>query len=136
MAKKIENKVAEAEVVKSKLVPINSEKAFFLSHGGIYMFKVPTKMSKQAILAAVESEFKVKTVSATVSVRKGKMTRAAKGKKRFPIQIQRPNARFAYVRLAAGEKLPFFDEIKAEAGDAAKAKTEKIAEKAEKKGKK
>ena len=141
MAKKTDKKaekVAEAVVVKSQVMPINSEKAFRLSHDGTYMFKVPAKMSKQAIAKAVAEEFKVKVVNVTVSVRNGKMTRAAKGKKRFPIQIQRPNSRFAYVRLATGEKLPFFDEqnkaIEAEAKDAAKA--DKAFEKTEKKGKK
>ncbi|MCL2371419.1 50S ribosomal protein L23 [Candidatus Saccharibacteria bacterium] len=133
MAKKTE-KTAEAVIVKSKLTPVNSEKAFFLSHGGVYMFKVPAKMSKQSIAKAVAEEFKVKPVNVTVSVRKGKMARGSKGAKRFPIQIQRPDVRFAYVRLAAGETLPFFDEQKAEAKDAAKAN--KDLEKAEKKGKK
>ena len=90
--------------------PINSEKAFFLSHSGTYMFKVPARMSKQAIKKAVEEEFKTKVVNVTVSVRKGKMVRASKGKRRFPIQIQRSDSRFAYVRLAKGEKLPLFDE--------------------------
>jgi len=127
-------KVAEAEVVKSVLTPVNSEKAFFLSHSGIYTFKVPARMSKQAILKTVADEFKVKATSVTVSVRKGKVARGSKGKKRYPIQIQRPDTRFAYVRLAAGETLPFFDEQKAEAKDAAKAN--KDLEKAEKKGKK
>jgi|GEM_PF-3573095 len=138
MAKKEEAKVAEAEIVESKLMPVNSEKAFLMSHGGIYIFKVPAKMSKQAILRAVETEFKAKAVSATVLVRKGKMARAARGKKRLPIQIQRPDVRLAYVRLAKGERLPFFDEQIAAAKDAAKAEQEsqKVSEKAEKKGKK
>ena len=116
------------------MTPVNNEKAFFLSHSGIYMFKVPAKLSKQAILKAVTTEFKVKAESVTVSVRKGKMTRASRGKKRFPIQIQRPDTRYAYVRLAKGEKLPFFDEQEAAAKDAAK-QDAKDAE-VEKKGKK
>ena len=119
------------------MTPVNSEKAFRLSHGGIYMFKVAAKQSKQSIAKAVAEEFKVKVEGVTVSVRKGKMTRAAKGKKRMPIQVQRPDTRFAYVRLAAGEKLPFFDEQEAAVKDAAKTeKAEAKAEKAEKKGKK
>lgn len=113
------------------MTPVNSEKAFRLSHGGVYMFKVAAKQSKQSIAKAVAEEFKVKVENVTVSVRKGKMTRAAKGKKRMPIQIQRPDTRFAYVRLAEGEKLPFFDEQEAAVKDAAKQD-----EKAEKKGKK
>jgi large subunit ribosomal protein L23 len=127
-------KAAEAEIVKSVLKPLNSEKAFFLSHSGIYMFKVPAQMSKQSILKTVADEFKVRVADVTVSVRKGKMARGSKGKKRYPIQIQRPNVRYAYVRLAAGETLPFFDEQKAEMKDAAKAN--KDLEQAEKKGKK
>jgi large subunit ribosomal protein L23 len=111
---------AEAKIVKSVLAPVQSEKAFFLSHSGTYMFKVPAKMSKQAILKTVADEFKVKVESVTVSVRNGKMTRAAKGKKRMPIQIRRPDTRFAYVRLAKGEKLPFFEEQEAAVKDAAK----------------
>ncbi|MDR0980073.1 MAG: 50S ribosomal protein L23 [Candidatus Nomurabacteria bacterium] len=131
-------KVAEAEIVKPIVLPVNSEKAFRLSHDGIYMFKVPAKMSKQMIAKMVSEGFKVKVLGVTVSVRKGKMTRASKGVKRVPIQIQRPDVRFAYVRLAAGEKLPFFDEQEAELkkATAAEAKTEKAAEKDAKKAEK
>ncbi len=94
-----------------------TEKCLALSQQGTYMFQVPAGLSKQAIKASIEQEFKVKVTGVTVTVRKGKVSRKMVTKRKAA-NVTRPNTRLAYVHLAAGQTIPMFEEEKAKKEEA------------------
>lgn len=91
------------------LRPRLSEKTFRLSSGHVYVFDVPTDANKQSIAAAVATQFEVTVVDVNVTNIKGKTKRLIRKGGR-PVMGKRSDTKKAYVTLAEGQKLPFFDE--------------------------
>lgn len=106
--------------------PRATEKAYGLSKGNIYVFDVPVNANKKEILAAVESQFGVKTLSIKTLVQKGKAVRFNRGKRSYPGTTTRQDYKKAYITLAEGDKIKIFDEIE---NAETKAKAEKKKEK-------
>jgi large subunit ribosomal protein L23 len=113
------------------LKPRLSEKTFGLSQSqNVYVFVVPTNASKQAIAAAVSAQFGVKVTQVNTTNVKGKAKRTVRKRAR-PTMGQRSDTKKAYVALKEGDSLPFF-----ETEDDKKKKSDKKADKADKKEKK
>jgi large subunit ribosomal protein L23 len=113
------------------LKPRMSEKTFGLSQtNNVYVFTVPSSASKQSISAAVTAQFGVAVINVNIANIKGKTKRTVRKRAR-PTMGQRSDLRKAYVTLKDGETLPFF-----ETEDDKKKKSDKKAEKADKKEKK
>lgn len=98
---------------------ITSEKSYTLNPARIYMFKVPTKTSKQAIKRAIEEQFHVTVTSLRVALRKGKATKYSRGKHAYPGTTYRQDQKIAYFTLKAGDSIKIFDEDKTSQADAA-----------------
>ena len=92
------------------ITPRMSEKAYKSAQDGTYVFNVPLNMEKAEIIRMIEADFKVKVEDVRVSVRTVKMIRSSRGKRAQPAQVQRKDAKKAYVRLAEGQKLDLFGE--------------------------
>jgi large subunit ribosomal protein L23 len=127
------------------LKPRLSEKAYGLSTArNVYVFDVPAGTNKHSVARAVTSQFSVVVTGVNLTNIKGKAKATVYKKRRGPVGKQN-DVRKAYVTLAAGNSLPFFQAIEeAEAKDvkaaeaAAKAleKADKKAAKEDKKGSK
>lgn len=98
-----------------KIHPRMSEKTFAQSQNGIYVFDVPARATKQQIAEAVTKQFDVTVVTVNAVVAKGKVKKSYR-KGGAPVVGTRRTIKKAYVRLAEGQTLPFFDQ--AEADDA------------------
>lgn len=106
------------------LRPRLSEKTFGLAGSKtVYVFDVPSSANKQTVARAVTAQFDVAVVKVNITTIKGKATRLVRKGGR-PIAGQRSDIKKAYVTLAQGQKLPFFDEPETD---------KKAAKKAEKK---
>ena len=103
--------------------PIQTEKAYTEQTKNTYIFRVPSKASKQAVKAAVEKEYKVSVISIRTLTRKGKATRFSRGKRAYPGTTYRQDKHFAFVTLKDGDKIKVFDEEPTEEAKAAEAKT-------------
>ncbi len=117
------------------LKPKLSEKTFAMSAKGVYAFEVPTDVNKHTVARAVESQFDVKVTEVNIANKPGKAKRTiSKGGRRTAAGREAATKK-AYVTLAKGQSLPFFNAIEeAEEKQAAtQAKVEKAAAKAEKK---
>lgn len=110
------------------IYPRATEKAYAQSKNNVYVFDVPADANKQQILAAVEDQFKVKTVKIKTLIQTGKAVRASKGKRAQPGVTHRKDAKKAYVTLVKGDSIKVFDEAVTE-----EPKTKVKAEKKEKK---
>lgn len=109
------------------LRPRVSEKTFTIgTTKGVYVFDVPTDANKQTVAEAVRDQFDVTVTAVNIANVKGKTKRSTRKGGRA-ILGQRSDTKKAYVTLAAGQKLPFFDEPEADT---------KAAKKADKKAKK
>jgi len=95
------------------IYPRKTEKAYGQSLNNIYVFDVPTSANKQQIIAAVESQFNVKTTNIKTLVQSGKSIRVSKGKRAHPGVTTRRDLKKAYVTLAAGDSIKVFDEVAA-----------------------
>jgi large subunit ribosomal protein L23 len=92
------------------LRPRLSEKTYTLgTTKAVYVFDVPSDANKMTIAAAVTAQFDVKVKEVNTANIKGKTTRSVRKGGRA-ISGQRSDTKKAYVTLAAGQKLPFFDE--------------------------
>lgn len=110
--------------------PRLSEKTYILgTKKSVYVFDVPADANKQTVAAAVKSQFGVTVKDVNIANIKGKVKRLARKGGRA-INGQRSDIKKAYVTLAAGQKLPFFDEPEDSK------KSDKKAKKAEKEEKK
>lgn len=92
------------------VTPVTTEKAYGLSAKNVYVFNVPLKANKQEILAQVESEFGVKVAAIKTLVQSGKAVRFSRGKNRYPGTTSRSDSKKAYVTLAEGSSLNFFEQ--------------------------
>ncbi len=90
--------------------PRATEKAYGLAKSNVYVFDVPVSANKRQIVEAIESQFKVKTISITTLVQSGKAIRFNKGKRSHPGITNRKDLKKAYVKLAEGDKINVFDE--------------------------
>ena len=92
------------------VTPVTTEKAYGLSQKNIYVFNVPVAANKNEIVAAVESQYGVKTVAIKTLVQSGKSIRFSRGKNRYPGTTTRSDSKKAYVTLAAGSSLAIFEQ--------------------------
>ena len=112
-------------VVKPRLF----EKSYALSQKGVYVFDVDISVNKHAIARAVEAQFDVKVVSVNTTTIQGKAKRTISimGKRMRNQNGVRTDIKKAYVTLAEGSRLPFFD-----AAEEADEKQTKLQEKIDK----
>lgn len=116
------------------LKPRLSEKAYATSQAtNTFVIDVPTDLNKKEIADAVAKQFDVTIKTIRVVNRKGKTKRVMNttGKRYSNRQGVQSDIKKAYITLAAGSHLPFFEAEEAEAVEAAKAETK--AKKADKK---
>lgn len=110
------------------LKPRLSEKTYGLSRGNVYVFDVAGDVNKHSVARAVSSQFEVEVVKVNIANIDGKSTRViSKGGRRVS-KGNRADIKKAYVTLAKGSSLPFFD-----AAEEADAKEAEVAEKEAKK---
>ena len=92
------------------LRPRLSEKTYGLgTTKSVYVFDVPGDANKHTVAAAVTAQFDVTVKEVNITNVKGKAKRLIRKGGRA-IDGQRSDTKKAYVTLAAGQKLPFFDE--------------------------
>jgi large subunit ribosomal protein L23 len=112
------------------LRPRLSEKTYGLGvTKSVYVFNVPVDANKHTVAAAVSAQFDVTVKEVNITNVKGKTKRLIRKGGRA-IAGQRSDTKKAYVTLAEGQKLPFFDEPEEDK------KADKKAKKAEKEEKK
>jgi len=117
------------------LKPRLSEKAYGTAQAtNTFVIDVPTELNKHEIAATVAKQFEVTVKSVRVVSRKGKVKRVmnTSGKRYSNRSGSQADLKKAYITLAAGSHLPFFEAEEAEAKEAVKAE-EKAAKKADKK---
>lgn len=119
------------------LKPRLSEKAYATAQAtNTFVIDVPAELNKHEVAAAVEKQFEVSVKSVRVVNRKGKTKRVMNttGKRYANRQGTQSDIKKAYITLAAGSHLPFFEAEEAEAKEAVKAEEKaKKSEKTEKK---
>ena len=95
------------------LLPRLNEKTYGLSESRVYVFDVDRAVNKHSIARAVESQFEVKvsTVNTTNIAGKAKRVISISGKRMKNAEGSRNDIKKAYVTLAEGFALPFFDAI-------------------------
>jgi large subunit ribosomal protein L23 len=109
------------------LRPRLSEKTYVLgTTKNVYVFDVPGDANKHAIADAVTAQYEVTVAGINITNIKGKVKRLVRKGGR-PVMGRRSDTKKAYVTLAEGQRLPFFDEPEEE---------KKKAEKTDKKAKK
>ena len=113
------------------LRPRLSEKTFILGKTkNVYAFDVPSDANKHMVAEAVTAQFEVTVTDVNITNIKGKTKRLIRKGGR-PVMGKRSDTKKAYVTLAEGQHLPFFDEP--EEDTKADKKAAKKAEKEEKK---
>lgn len=113
-----------------KYIPRATEKSYVAQTQNVYMFFVPQEASKQAIKQAIAEEFKVTVLDVRTANRKGKATRFSRGKHAYPGIAYRADQKVAYITVKAGDKIPVFDEDKADDKASKKSDDKKADEKA------
>ncbi len=118
------------------LKPRLNEKTYSLSTGRVYVFDVDKSANKHLIARAVEAQFDVKVVSVNTTTQKGKLKRtmSLNGKRMKNSYGHRSTVKRAYVTLAEGNSLPFFEAVEEseQKEQVVQEKLKKAAEKAEK----
>ncbi len=107
------------------LKPRLSEKSYATSQAtNTFALDVPTELNKHEIAAAVEKQFEVKVANVRTITRKGKQKRVMNttGKRYTNRYGSQSDIKKAYVTLATGSHLPFFEAEEAEAKADDKAK--------------
>jgi len=104
------------------IFPRTTEKAYGQAKDGVYVFDVPVDSNKQQIIAAVESQFDVKTIGIKTLIQSGKSIRFSKNKRSQPGKTHRKDSKKAYVTLAEGNSIKVFDEATTEADSGKKEK--------------
>ena len=92
------------------IYPRTTEKAYGQSKSNVYVFDAPVNANKQQIIAAIESQFKVKTVSIKTLIQTGKAIRFSKGKRAQPTTTYHQDLKKAYVTLVKGDSIKVFNE--------------------------
>lgn len=110
------------------LKPRLSEKTYGLSRSNVYVFDVAGDANKHSVARAVASQFDVEVVKVNITNIDGKSVRVISKKGRRVSKGNRADIKKAYVTLAKGSSLPFFD-----AAEEADAKEAEVAEKEAKK---
>jgi large subunit ribosomal protein L23 len=106
------------------LRPRLSEKAYGTAQAtNTFVIDVPAELNKQEIAAAVEKQFDVTVKTVRVVNRKGKQKRIMNttGKRSSNRMGTQAAIKKAYLTLAAGSHLPFFEAEEAEAVETVKA---------------
>ena len=106
------------------VTPVTTEKAYGLSQKNVYVFTVPLAANKNEIVEAVEAQYGVTVKAVKSLVQTGKAVRFSRGKNRYPGNTTRTNSKKAYVTLAEGSSLAFFEQPVEEAPEAPKKKSE------------
>jgi large subunit ribosomal protein L23 len=107
--------------------PRLSEKSFALSQAtNTFALDVPSELNKHEIAAVVAKQFDVEVKSVRLVNRKGKVKRVMNltGKRSSNRKGVQSDLKKAYVTLAPGSHLPFFQAEETEVKEAAKKKTE------------
>ena len=100
-------KISEERLLKVLLAPVISEKATFVAEKyDQAVFKVMPCATKPEVKAAVEMLFKVDVKSVQITNRKGKERRFGR------FTGRRANSKLAYVSIAPGQEINFFEEAK------------------------
>jgi large subunit ribosomal protein L23 len=95
------------------LKPRLNEKTYGLAASRVYVFDVDRAVNKHSIARAVESQFEVKVAEVNTAniVGKSKRVISINGKRMKNTEGSRNDFKKAYVTLAEGHGLPFFDAI-------------------------
>lgn len=98
------------------LQPRLNEKTYILADRRVYVFDVDKAVNKHSIARAVEQQFDVEVVSVNTTNISGKTKRTMNltGKRYLNNDGKRKDIKKAYVTLAEGNALPFFDAIEEE----------------------
>ena len=117
--------------------PYVSEKSYAQSAKRVYVFTIDKNVNKHSVAHAVEAQFDVKVLSVNTTNISGKSKRTISitGKRSVNASGQRRSIKKAYVTLAEGFSLPFFEAIEesSEKEQAMQEKIDKAAEAATKK---
>ena len=105
------------------ITPRATEKAYNAQTQNIYIFFVPRAASKQQIAAAIAEAYKVTVLDVRTANRKGKATRFSRGKHAYPGITYRQDHKVAYITVKEGDKIPVFEDDKANAKDTKDAKS-------------
>lgn len=115
------------------IIPKLNEKTYALAENRVYVFEVDNNANKHSIARAVEAQFEVKVDKVNTLNVKGKTKRVHNltGKRSANTIGRRSDRRKAYVTLAEGFSLPFFEAIEEEQAkqDAAQTKIDEAAKK-------
>lgn len=101
------------------LKPLQSEKTYGISSGGVYVFGVDKAVNKQEIAKAVEKVYGVTVVAVRTANAKGKVKRLYKNRK-YEVG-SRTDVRKAYVSLKDGDQIPIFAAVEEAEAEAEKA---------------
>ncbi len=98
------------------LRPRLNEKTYGLAASRVYVFDVERSVNKHLIARAVEAQFDVKVISVNTTNIGGKAKRVISitGKRMKNTEGNRSDIKKAYVTLAEGHSLPFFNAIEEE----------------------
>lgn len=98
------------------LRPRLSEKTYGLSESRVYVVEVDKDVNKHNVARAIESQFGVSVVKVNIANIKGKSKRiiSVSGKRMVNADGKRNDIKKAYVTLAEGQGLPFFEAIEEE----------------------
>src|SRR5438128_1438309 len=99
--------MSKSVILKPKL----SEKTYAMSVKGVYAFEVPRDANKHTVARAVESQFEVKVIEVNISNHHGKAKRTISQGGRRVANGREAATKKAYVTLAEGNSLPFFNAI-------------------------
>jgi len=105
------------------LRPRLSEKTYGLSESRVYVVEIPKDANKHSVARAVEAQFEVKVTKVNITNIPGKSKRVISltGKRYQNAQGSRNDIKKAYVTLAKGNSLPFFQAVEEEEAQEEKA---------------
>ncbi len=98
------------------LRPRLSEKTYGLSESRVYVLEIPATVNKHSVARAVEAQFEVKVNKVNIANIPGKTKRimSITGKRVKNASGRRADIKKAYITLAEGHSLPFFNAIEEE----------------------
>ena len=92
------------------VTPVTTEKAYGLSQKNIYVFNVPLQANKNEITDAIAEQYGAEIKAIKTLVQNDKGVRFSRGKNRYPGKTHRVDTKKAYVTLAEGSSLAFFEQ--------------------------
>ncbi len=116
------------------ILPRLSEKGYALSQNRVYVVEVSLNMNKHSVVRAIESQFDVNVIKVNLLNVKGKAKRSVSQQGRRVADGRDKSIKKAYVTLAEGQSLPFYQAIEEEEQKAEKVQ-ERIAKEIEKQDK-